>query len=100
MGSDVPVTAKSFLAKEGGEARLKPLGFAYNKFKTENVMQRRKFPQAIGTIIKVPSWDTDLFMRASACGFFPSTSDGQTITMWRQFPDGYLNTNGFAPCES
>jgi transcriptional regulator with XRE-family HTH domain len=55
----------------------------------------KKLPQALGSLILIPISDTDLRRELDARGFFAKESSQSLILMFRQFPDGVLNTGSW-----
>ena len=51
-----------------------------------------KLPQALGSLILIPSSDTNLRREVDARGFFPKEGSAVLVLMYRQFPDGVLHT--------
>ncbi|HWX85508.1 MAG TPA: helix-turn-helix transcriptional regulator [Xanthobacteraceae bacterium] len=51
-----------------------------------------KLPQELGSLILIPTADSDLRRKVDARGFFPKEESRSLILMFRQFPDGVLYT--------
>jgi hypothetical protein len=47
-------------------------------------------PQAIGSLIRVPTYDKGLLTWICANGFFPASGTMQHLTLRRDMPDGVL----------
>jgi hypothetical protein len=52
---------------------------------------QNQFRQELGAKIKVSSGDIATLTQACASGFFPESTENGIVTLWRQFPDGYLS---------
>jgi hypothetical protein len=49
-------------------------------------------PKELGSLIIIPTADSDLRRAVDARGFFPKESTQALVLMFRQFPDGVLYT--------
>lgn len=88
------LSIQSFI-ENGGRPMIPPAHFIANPA-LDLVVQLEtdlnKLPQELGSLILIPTSDTDLRREVEARGFFPKESSRALILMFRQFPDGVLYT--------
>jgi len=56
------------------------------------ISDQNELPQALGSLILIPTSDNILRREVEARGFFPKESTQALVLMFRQFPDGVLYT--------
>jgi transcriptional regulator with XRE-family HTH domain len=88
------LTIQSFI-ECGGRPMIPPGHFIPNPTLDSPVQLEtdlNKLPQELGSLILIPTSDTDLRRGIDARGFFPKEDSQALILMYRQFPDGVLFT--------
>jgi transcriptional regulator with XRE-family HTH domain len=81
--------------ESGGPPMIPPSHFIANPVLDSAVQLEtdlNKLPQELGSLILIPTSDTDLRREIEARGFFPKESSQALILMFRQFPNGVLYT--------
>ena len=88
------LTIRSFI-DSGGRPMIPPGNFVANPALDSPAQLEtdlNKLPQELGSLILIPTSDTDLRRAVDARSFFPKESSQALILMFRQFPDGVLYT--------
>lgn len=88
------LTIQSFI-EAGGRPMIPPGNFIANPaldVQAQIDTDLSRLPQELGSLILIPTSDTDLRRAVDARGFFPRESSQALILMFRQFPDGVLYT--------